>query len=290
MPLSNEKYVDVDGVRTRYFEKGEGETILLLHGSYFGADFSADHAANWSRNFHGLSEWGHVIALDRLGQGFTDNPKRVEDYTMAAVVDHVHDFVQTLGLMDIHLVGHSRGGYIACRTTLDYPDIIKTCVLIDSGTLAPGTTPMEEIMADAPKPSLSRESQEWVLKRYSYGFDHIDDEWLDAVTAVAATDKYKEAFAIVEVPNSPYTAHLRKQKAETHEIIKTRGMQKPTMLIWSHNDPTATIDRGHMLFDMIAETEPRAQMHIFNKSGHFTYREHPEEFNAVLKNWVTMNS
>jgi pimeloyl-ACP methyl ester carboxylesterase len=149
---------------------------------------------------------------------------------------------------------------------------------------------MEEIMADAPKPSLSRESQEWVLKRYSYGYDHIDDEWLDAVTAVAATDKYKEAFAIVEVPNSPYTAHLRKQKAETHEIIKTRGMQKPTMLIWSHNDPTATIDRGHMLFDMIAETEPRAQMHIFNKSGHFTYREHPEEFNAVLKNWVTMNS
>jgi len=41
---------------------------------------------------------------------------------------------------------------------------------------------------------------------------------------------------------------------------------------------------------MIAETEPRAQMHIFNKSGHFTYREHPEEFNAVLKNWVMMNS
>ena len=87
MPLSNEKYVDVGGVRTRYFEKGEGETVILLHGSYFGADFSADHAANWSRNFHGLSEWGHIIALDRLGQGFTDNPKRVEDYTMAAVVE-----------------------------------------------------------------------------------------------------------------------------------------------------------------------------------------------------------
>ena len=33
MPLSNEKYVDVDGGRTRYFEKGEGETVILLHGS-----------------------------------------------------------------------------------------------------------------------------------------------------------------------------------------------------------------------------------------------------------------
>ena len=41
MGLSNEKWVDVDGVRTRYFEKGAGETVILLHGSYFGADFSA---------------------------------------------------------------------------------------------------------------------------------------------------------------------------------------------------------------------------------------------------------
>jgi len=33
MPLSNERYVDVDGIRTRYFEKGKGEPIVLLHGS-----------------------------------------------------------------------------------------------------------------------------------------------------------------------------------------------------------------------------------------------------------------
>ncbi len=289
MPLRNEKYVDIDGIRTRYFEMGEGETVILLHGSYFGADLSADHTANWSRNFEGLAEWGHIIALDRLGQGYTDNPKRAEDYTMAAVVAHTSAFIRTLGLGDIHLVGHSRGGYIACRTTLDHPELIKTCVLIDSGTLAPGTTPMAEIMAGAPEPRLSRESQRWVLQRYSYGYDHIDDEWLDEMTAVAATEKYKEAFAIVEVENSPYTAHLKKHKAETLQIIQDRGMQKPTLVIWSWNDPTAVIERGHKLFDLIAETEPRAQMHIFNKSGHFTDREHPEEFNAVLQPWVAMN-
>ena len=38
-------------VRTRYFEKGEGKPLILLHGSNFGADTSADCAANWSRNF-----------------------------------------------------------------------------------------------------------------------------------------------------------------------------------------------------------------------------------------------
>jgi 2-hydroxy-6-oxonona-2,4-dienedioate hydrolase len=288
MPLSNEKYVDVGGIRTRYFEKGKGETIVLLHGSFFGEPFSSDCSANWSLNFEGLAESAHVIAVDRLGQGYTDNPKRIEDYTMKAVGKHVHDFIKILGLGEVHLVGHSRGGYVACRATLDYPDIVKTCIIIDSGTLAPGTTPMHDIMADAPQPQLTRESQRWVLQRYSFGHEHIDDEWVNALAAVAAAPKYQEARTLVE--KSDYAANLQREKVETFELIQTRGMQKPTLVIWSLNDPTAVIDRGHLLFKTIAEKETRAQMHIFNKSGHFTYREHPEAFNAVLKSWVALNS
>lgn len=288
MPLSNERYIDVDGIRTRYFEKGNGETILLLHGSFFGETFSSDCATNWSRNFEGLSEFARVIALDRLGQGYTDNPKRIEDYTMKAVGKHVYDFVKTLHLGQVHIVGHSRGGYVACRATLDYPDIIKTCTIIDSGTLAPGTTPMHEIMAGAPKPTLTKESQRWVLQRYSFGYEHIDDEWVDALAAAAATPKAKEAAVLVE--KSDYAADLQREKAETFELLKTRGIQKPILVVWSLNDPTASIDRGQLLFKAIAEKEPRAQMHIFNKSGHFVYREYPKEFNALLKSWVSQHS
>jgi 2-hydroxy-6-oxonona-2,4-dienedioate hydrolase len=287
MPLSNEQFVEVGGIRTRYFAKGEGEPIVLLHGSYFGADLSADCAANWSRNFEGVSQFGRVLALDRLGQGYTDNPKRIEDYTMAAVVEHVASFIRTLGLRDVHLVGHSRGGYVACRAALDHPELIKTCVLVDSGTLAPGTTPMEQLFKDTPNPRLTRESQRWVLQRYSFGHEHIDDEWVDALAEVAATEKYKEALAIVD--RSPYNDHLVKQKAETFDIIRNRGMRKPTLVIWSFNDPTAVLERGQALFAMIADKEPRAQMHIINKAGHFNYREHPKEFNAVLQSWIGVN-
>lgn len=288
MPLSNEKFVDVDGIRTRYFEKGQGEPLVLMHGSNFGADLSADCAANWSRNFDGLAEWAHVYVIDRLGQGYTDNPKRVEDYTMAAVVHHVAAFIRTLGLKDVHLVGHSRGGYVSCRTTLDYLDLMKTCVIIDSGTLAPGLGRMDTVMAGPPEPRLSKESQRWVLQRYSYGYEHIDDEWLDALTEVAATPKYKEALAAMET--APFTSHLAKQKSETLGLIRDRGMRKPTLVMWSYNDPTATIEQGHELFRLIAQGESRSQMHIFNESGHFTYREHPNAFNEVLRSWVAHNA
>ena len=39
MPLSDERFVDVSGIRTRYFDKGNGESIVLLHAGYFGAQF-----------------------------------------------------------------------------------------------------------------------------------------------------------------------------------------------------------------------------------------------------------
>jgi 2-hydroxy-6-oxo-6-(2'-carboxyphenyl)-hexa-2,4-dienoate hydrolase len=288
VPLSEEKFVDVNGIRTRYFDEGQGETILLLHGSFFGEPFSSDCADNWSENFKGLSEFARVVAVDRLGQGYTANPKRIEDYTMKAVGEHVRDFVSTLRLGCVHIVGHSRGGYVACRAALDYPDIIKTCVIIDSGTLAPGTTPMHEIMAGAPKPNLTKESQRWVLRRYSFGDEHITDEWVSALAAVAATPKYKEASALVE--KSAYATDLQREKVETFDLIKTRGMGKPTLVIWSLNDPTATIERGQLLFRAIAEKERQAEMHIFNKSGHFVYREYPKEFNALLKSWVSRHA
>ncbi len=30
--MENPKFVDIDGIRTRYFEEGEGELLVLFHG------------------------------------------------------------------------------------------------------------------------------------------------------------------------------------------------------------------------------------------------------------------
>ena len=42
-----EKYYDAAGIRTRCFEKGEGEPVILLHGG-------GGHAETWVRNLHSL--------------------------------------------------------------------------------------------------------------------------------------------------------------------------------------------------------------------------------------------
>jgi 2-hydroxy-6-oxonona-2,4-dienedioate hydrolase len=290
--MTNEKFIDVDGIRTRYFEKGTGPAVVLFHGGHFGSHDAADCADDWSLNFDGLAEWFHVYAVDKIGQGFTDNPKRDEDYTMAAVVQHAYAFLKTLGLRKVHPVGHSRGAYLVARLALEHPELFDSCILVDTNTLAPGISKNETVMANPPQPRLSRESQRWVLQKYSYGFEHITEEWMDVMMRVAALPKYQEAVRKMEdvgLRTTRFLPHLARQKDETLGIIRDRGFGMPVLLAWAYNDPTATIDQGHALFDLIARSTPDSRMYIFNRSGHFSYREHPAEFNDMLRGFIQRN-
>ena len=262
---------------------------MLFHGGHFGSHDAADGADDWSLNFDGLAQWFHVYAVDKIGQGFTDNPKRDEDYTMAAVVQHAYGFLKALGLRKVHPVGHSRGAYLVARLALEHPELFDSCILVDTNTLAPGISKNETVMANPPQPRLSRASQRWILQRYSYGFEHITEEWLDVMMRVAALPKYQEAVNKMEevgLRTTRFLPHLARQKDETLGWIRDRGFALPTLLAWSYNDPTATIDQGHALFDLIARGTADSRMYIFNRAGHFSYREHPAEFNDLLRGFI----
>ena len=76
--MGESKFVDVNGIRTRYFEAGQGEAMVLVHGAQFGRAAGASH--NWMPIFPSLAKHFHVYALDKLGMGLTDNPKSDEGY------------------------------------------------------------------------------------------------------------------------------------------------------------------------------------------------------------------
>ena len=291
--MTGEKFIDVAGVRTRYFEKGDGPVVVLFHGGHFGSNDAADCAEDWALNFDGLAKWFHVYAVDKIGQGHTDNPKTDLDYTISTVVQHAYLFLKALDLRNVHPVGHSRGAYLVARLTLEHPELFRSCILADTNTLAPGISKNETVMANPPLPRLSRESQRWVLQRYSFAFEHITDEWLDAMMRVAALEKYKEAVTKMETAGlrtTRFLPHLSREKDETLGWIRERGLAKPTLLVWGYNDPTATLDQGLGLFDLIARSTPDSRMKIFNRAGHFTYREHPVEFNESLRSFIQRNS
>ncbi len=289
MPGCEARFVDVDGVRTRYFDKGAGRTLVLVHGGHFGATTSADAAEDWDLNFDGLAEWARVVAFDKLGQGHTGNPASDEDYTMAAVVRHAAGFLRALGIENAHLIGHSRGGYVACRLTVEHPALAATCTIVNSNSCAPFTGRNEYVFANKPGPALSRESQRWVLGRYSYDPAHVTEDWLDALVRIAERPENRAAVAKMTGEGFLWTRFLPgllADKEDMFRILGQRGIQRPVLQIWSRHDETVSHAQAEALYRILAEKERRARWQIFDRAGHFTFRENPKRFNEVVKSFV----
>ena len=105
------KYVQVDGLKTRYIEDGAGPAAILLHGASLGS--SADV---FERNLKPLASAGvRAIAYDQPGFGLTDNPT---DYSVAYRRRFIMMFMDALGLQSAAMVGHSQAGSYGRRQCL----------------------------------------------------------------------------------------------------------------------------------------------------------------------------
>lgn len=62
-------FIEVDGTRIHYFEKGRGTPIVLLHGVYGGAE-------DWRASIlDEVSKRGRAIAIDRPGHGYSESAR-----------------------------------------------------------------------------------------------------------------------------------------------------------------------------------------------------------------------
>ena len=281
------RFVDVNGVRTRYYEVRTGEPMVLCHGAGWSGTSSAN---TWTLNLAGLSSRFDVYAADKLGSGRTDNPASDDDYTIQAQVAHMYGFIRAMGIEQCHMVGQSRGGYLATRLTLEHPEMVKTLVVVDSATLAPEVGDIDarrgKLFAEAPEetPDEFRFHQ----GQLSYSKEHLTDEYVAAAAYIASLPKAQETKRRWENGGEAlFNKTLKAQKQESLRWLEEGRLQVPTLIYWGKNDPSALLAQGLALFDLISATNRRARMLIVNQAGHFHYREYPEEWNRNVINFVT---
>lgn len=279
-----EKYVDANGIKTRYLEAGQGDALVLVHGNDFGSGVSANL---WDRNIAGLAKTFHVYAFDKLGAGFTDNPKRDADWTSEGVVQHGYDFVRAVGLKRFHMLGQSRGAYFVARFALEHPDLVQTLIMVDSNTLGPDvprTQTRDELLGGAGEDV--REAQRYRWTQLSHTTDHITDEALDLSTRIQGLPKTQQAREALKRLGDPFNRSISAQKPDTLARLRKGELKVPMLLIWGYNDRSAILAAGQKLFDILAEGNPKARMYIINRAGHFNFREYPDEFNAIVTHFI----
>jgi pimeloyl-ACP methyl ester carboxylesterase len=116
------RFLEVDGVRLHYIERGEGEPVVLIHGNgTMIQDFTV------SGLVERLASRYRVIVFDRPGYGYSSRPRQL--WTPRA---HANLFQRALGQLGVEqavVLGHSWGTLVAVALALECPSLVRSLVL-----------------------------------------------------------------------------------------------------------------------------------------------------------------
>lgn len=112
-----ERSVDINGFSVRYWEKGEGEALVVLHGAG-GPEFSIPIAL--------FAEKRRVIVVEMPGYGDTVNDVH---QNLEELAEAVTEAVQNIGIERYHLMGTSFGGATAALIAIAHSDRLISVVL-----------------------------------------------------------------------------------------------------------------------------------------------------------------
>lgn len=140
-------FQEVAGGRLHFVEKGEGPTLLLIHG--LGGNLHNFGYAMLDR----LAQRYHVVAVDRPGCGHSqrDSDDMARLPNQAAMIA---DFVRRRGLEKPLVVGHSLGGAISLRMAIDYPELIGGLAMLAPLTAVQESAPAVFNGLHAPNPAV----------------------------------------------------------------------------------------------------------------------------------------
>ena len=118
------KFLNVDGVRLHYVERGTGEPLLLIHGNGTQIeDFETSGLIDLAANTH------RVIVFDRPGFGHSSRPRGTV-WTPSAQAHLLHEALAQLGIGRCVVLGHSWGAAVAVALALPHPTSVKSLVLV----------------------------------------------------------------------------------------------------------------------------------------------------------------
>ena len=133
------RFLDVDGVRLHYVERGSGEPLVLLHGNgSMIEDFESSGLIELAARDY------RVIVFDRPGFGHSDRPRNVV-WTPDAQADLINQALGRLDVSNAIVLGHSWGASVAVALALKHPGLVRGLVLASGyyyATVRPGVFAM----------------------------------------------------------------------------------------------------------------------------------------------------
>lgn len=130
-----QRVAKLGSVTLHYEVTGEGPAVVLMHGLSGSGHW-------WAYNVPALAQRYRVYNLDVVGFGRSRGQRLVLREAGSWMVE----WLQTMGIEQAHLVGHSMGGYIATEAAALAPDTVRRLVLVDALVLPIGRGLVQHVL------------------------------------------------------------------------------------------------------------------------------------------------
>jgi pimeloyl-ACP methyl ester carboxylesterase len=261
----------VDGLETQYFEAGEGEPLVLLHGG----EFSACAEFGWEYNIAELSKTFRVIAPDLLGFGRT---AKVYDFVdgKARRLRHLVRFCEERGIDEAVFVGNSMGGAL---------------LLNDAATSRP-QLPASKIVSICGGGPLEKNASVNALFDYDGSIDGMrrlldglfegeywrsDATYLERRHAASIAPGAWEAVAAARFRRPTRVDNDRPVQVPTYSAVSV-----PVLIVEGGRDKLKPSGWAKDLEKAI----PGARSAVIDRAGHCPQIEQPDEFHGLLREFV----
>lgn len=270
--------VDLHGHRAVYRVAGSGPTVVLIHGMI-------NSSRHWEAVATRLAATHRVIAPDLIGHGDSATPRG--DYSLGAHAASIRDLLSVLGVESATIVGHSLGGGVAMQFFYQFPQRTERLVLISSGGLGQGVSPLLRGAALPGSAALLRlATHPRLVGALAAGGAQLRARgnstgvYLQAVArALGPLQEPGSQRAFLQTLRSVIDIHG--QRVSARDRLYLLG-EMPTLIVWGERDRTIPIAHGREAKESI----PNCRFETLPRSAHFPNIEDPEALAAVLADFL----
>lgn len=269
----DEKFVETLGYRTRYLERGEGQPIVLLHGSGPGVDTRT----NWEGVIQRFSDKYRVIGYDMIGFGFSDRPDPSDYvYSQQGRVAQLVAFCEALGLDAPHLFGNSLGGFVALGGCIARPEMFDKVVVMGA---AARLTEVSDNVRRGYSALPDREQLRTVLNTLTRPGYEVDEAMLDYRYEIACDPRNEAAHLAM---GAWILEQIDRHGTFGYSRDEVASIEQKFLVIHGWQDQVIPVEKG---FELARELKS-GRFHAIADCGHWAMLEHPGEFESVVRHFL----
>ena len=252
--ISN-KQIIIDKLVINYYfflpKKKSNKTLVFLHG--WGVDSKL-----WFKIVPELINQNYSLYfIDLPGFGQSQVPDSIYDVDDYKKI--VYEFIKKLGLKKINLIGHSFGGRIAIKIAAENPDFLEKIILVGAAGIAHDSRKKKllTIISKFIRPILKPSFMQALRKKFYLliGSEYLENEKLSKIFSKVVSENLTRLLTLIK---------------------------KPTLIIWGKKDNVTPLYYGELMNKLI----PKSKLIIFEKAGHFSFLDAPEEFVKELIKFI----